>query len=327
MVESFRLINHHGMKLWISALFGGITVTVLLLIPHLLLGLLLRSEMSHLIALGQSWLDAPGAWREVGAQLLQAVQKSNTILIGYGVLLSLFTLFSALFYASGLMGVVRQAAVEQRVSLGHFFACGFRYLLRTLVLVLIQAAIFILFTALWWFLWPLLPTDWYWQVSFFIVSTGLLLFLAAASCHMWVVMVTEEMGAIRSFGYGFTAVFRRFGSTFVSLFGASFAGILGTVIVIFFTVFPWLILQLLNDSTIATIVGVLFGGLLLLILGPFPSICALAVLFQRYLTHIQNDLFPEDRIKPMFLQAGSGNAESAAARESIASGGAPSKEL
>ncbi|MDR6226503.1 hypothetical protein [Desmospora profundinema] len=315
MVESFRLINRHGMKIWISALFGGTTVAILLLIPHLFMALLLQSEWSSLMAQGKTWLDSAGSWREMAAEVFRNVQNGGITLLSYGVLVSLFTLLSFSFFVSGLMGVVRQAAVEQQVSLGHFFSFGFHYVFRMLTLVVLQMGSIALLLAGCWVAWSLVPGEWYWQAAFATAGLTLFLVLTAAFCHMAVVMFAEEMGVFRSFGYGFIAVFRRFGSTLASLLGSWFAGIGGATLLTFLSVFPWLVLQFFDDRAITLIVGVIFGSLLAIMLGTFPSILALAVLFQRYLTHIQDDLFPEDDIEPLLLQPFTDEEEIAAAQE------------
>jgi hypothetical protein len=294
MMESIRFIDRYGMKIWISVLFGGITVAVLLLIPHVFMALLLGSEWTSILAQGKGWLESPDSWRQAAIEAYAIVRNGGTTLLGYGLLVFFVTLFSFSFFVSGLMGVIRQAAVEQQASLGHFYSFGFRYCFRMIALAILQIGLLALVLAGMWFSWPFVPGEWYWQAAYVAVGTSLLLVLATAFCHMSVIMFTEEMGAFRSFGYGFSAIFRRFGSTLVSFVSACFAGFCGAALLTFLSAFPWLILQFFDDSAITTIVSVACGSLLVLVLGAFPFILSLAVLFQRYLSHIQPELFPED---------------------------------
>ncbi len=59
MIESFRLLNQHGAKLWLGSLLTAMTVFVLLVVPLFFLGIMLGDELVSLKDLLQSRITSP----------------------------------------------------------------------------------------------------------------------------------------------------------------------------------------------------------------------------------------------------------------------------
>ncbi|OYD08332.1 hypothetical protein [Paludifilum halophilum] len=305
MGESIQLLNRHGMKLWLGSLIGGLVVLIFLLIPHLFIGMVLRSEISALRGIIKDLASSPDRFQQLGTEagrLLNLFHTGGTVVITYFALVLLITLLVHVFYTAGFVGSLRNAALEGSVSPGHFFSYGIRYMLRLLLLFLLQgvtvlvlavpAAISILLV-------QGQPT-WV-MIAFSAVGGALLLLNSIAFSHSLIVMFAEEMGAFRSYAYGFKVIFVRLVPALVSILGSALFGVLGMAGVILLSLFPWLLLQIFDDGAVALLVGATFGAILFWLLVVFPPMLSFGLLFTRYFTHIQNRLFPEDDQEPVLV--------------------------
>ncbi|MFC4075678.1 hypothetical protein [Salinithrix halophila] len=305
MAEAFRLLNHHGMKIWVSTLFGGLVVTVLLLVPHLFMGMMLGSQLPSVEETLKSLASEPGMIPKLYAlaqTLTDAFATGGSHLIGYAVLVVLLSLLGWTFFLAGLTSSVRDAAVHNKVMLGRFFSGGIRYLFPLLALGLLYELAAGVVGALAALTWPLVEGEFPFRIAWLVVIAFLSLIFLIASSHSMVVLFSDHLGVLRSFASGFKIAILMFGRAFASLLGAAFSALLGMALVLLLSLFPWIILRFFEDGAVAMIVSSLFGGFLFLVLGLFPVILSLGVLFRRYLIRIQDDLFPEDHLEAVMLQ-------------------------
>ncbi|MFD1426369.1 hypothetical protein [Kroppenstedtia sanguinis] len=303
MIESFRLLNQHGAKLWLGSLLTAMTVFVLLVVPLFFLGIMLGDELVSLKDLLQSRITSPESVGAVVTDLGMNVLEKGGWILGYAVGGILLMWLASAFYTAALTGAVREAALEDRVSLGCFFSYGFRNLFRLFVLEILWALIFFVFSAGWGALYLWLHDQTPLLITWGIVGLLLGLIFISSAIHSVVVLFSEGTGVFRSFGYGFRISLVQSGTSLVSLLSSIIVGALAWSIILLVAAFPWLVLQFFEDSTIADIVAIALAPVVIALLGVFPTILSLGVFFRRYLLHIQERIFPEDRMKPVQVNA------------------------
>ena len=303
MIESFRLLNQHGAKLWLGSLLTAITVFVLLAVPQLFLGIMLSSELLSLQDLLKNIITSPGSAGEAVADLGVEILKNGGWILGYALGSLLLTWLATAFCTASLTGAVREAALEDRVPLSCFFSYGFRYLFRIIGLEILLALILFVFAAGWGALYPLLHDQTLLLIAWIIVGLLLGLLLVSSAIHSVVILFAEGTGIFRSFGYGFRVGLFQARTSLASLLGSIVVGALAWIVILLVAAFPWLVLQFFEDSTIADIVGIALGPVVIAMLGVFPIILSLGVFFRRYLLYIQDRLFPEDRMEPIMINS------------------------
>lgn len=303
LIESFRLLNQHGAKLWLGSLLTAITVFVLLAVPQFFLGIMLSSELVSLQDLLKNMIASPGSVGEAAAHLGVGLLKYGGWILGYAVGSILLTWLASAFYTAALTGAVREAALEDRVPLSCFFSYGFRYLFRIIGLEILLALIFFVVSAGWGALYLLLRDQTPLLIVWVIVGLLLGLLLISSAIHSVVVLFSEGTGIFRSIGYGFRVSLFQAGTSLVSLLESIVVGALSWGVILLVAAFPWLVLQFFEDSTVADIVGIALAPVAIALLGVFPTILSLGVFFRRYLLYIQDRLFPEDRLEPVRMKS------------------------
>lgn len=302
MKETFRLLNRHGMRLWLGSLMGGLVVLILLLIPHLFIYMVLGSKLPLLKDHAKQAAASPvdflisGEWLNL---LVDWVGSEENMILIYGCMVLLLTVSAVVFYFAGLIGSMRSAVLDDSVSPGHFFSCGLRYMVRLFLLFLVQGIMMALPFILFLFIYPSVLDSFAFFFTYWMVMGVIGVFGSIAFCHAPIIMFTEGLGAFHSFVYGFKTIRANGLFALASTVGAALLNIAGLFVIFLLSFTPWLILQLFEDGAIALIVGPVIGVLLFATLSSIPVIVALGFLYTQYLHQVQGSLFPEDQLDPV----------------------------
>ncbi|PTX59324.1 hypothetical protein C8P63_11218 [Melghirimyces profundicolus] len=302
MGESFHLVNRHGAKIWFGSLVAGLCIFAILLLPQLFIGMMLKTELASMKEDLKNLAASPETAGAFIHHLFGTLTQNGNLVLAYTGGLLFLTLLASAFYSAGLIGAVREAALEDRVSVGNFYTYGFRFLFPLVGLGILNTFLVSAFFAGWGGLYPWASRDDLYFMAWAGIGGILGLLLLFAITFSPVVMFAESMGMFRSFGYGLRIAVVKFGRAFLSLLVGLLSGGLSWLVISLVAAFPWLVLQFFKDGTIANIVGSAFGVFLLGILGVFPIILFYGVLFRQYALHIQDRLFPEDHLEPVMLK-------------------------
>ncbi len=306
MGESFRLLNRHGAKLWFASLVAGWCVFFFLMVPQLWIGFLLGPKLSVLLDLFKNVLTPDGTSGTVSG-LISALMQTSGPIVTYLTGFTLLAILAFAFFHAGLIGAVQDASLDNQVRVGNFFIYGFRHLLRMFGLSMLHLLTFAVLLAAWGGLYSLLSPVTVLTIIWTVIGAMLGLLLLLAITYSPVVMFAENMGVFRSFGYGWRIIFVKFGRALTHFLGAIVVAALSWTAIALVSAFPWLILQFFEDATVADIVGITLGTSLLAFLGVFPFILYYGVLFRQYALHIQQHLFPEENIDPVYLEPSFGD--------------------
>ncbi|SFS73011.1 hypothetical protein [Marininema halotolerans] len=305
MRESLRLFNRFGMKLWLSSLAGGLFAIILLMIPHLFIGAMIRTNWSDANGFFKLWATSfltDASYEQVIQLVVYILDQGGPLLIIYTAFGALLTFLVATYYIAGLVSTIHDAVTDHHVVISHFFTEGLRKTFSLLGLFLCHMVMTGLFLAAIGALVILSGLK-----SGALIVTGIIggviyLFLLIIKTYSLVILFSEELGVFRSLSYSFRSLFGNFLSTLTTFLTTYFTALLGAVVIGGVALFPWFVLQFFKDGTVALMVGVIIGGLALVLLGSLPVILTLIVLFTRYTQVIQGDLFPEDHLQATLLR-------------------------
>jgi hypothetical protein len=297
--ESFRLLKRHGIKLWFTNVIGGLIVAALLLVPHLFIGMMLapqlapyQSEASRLLTLPTLTEKMTHFFQLAGHIFAEAQGFALVYMIG----IMIITLLSGFFLAAGVIGTVRGAVVEDKVSLGAFFSFGIRFMMRIMALGIVKGLGIALSGSL--IYWGALQSGTGVDIVLYIAGGLIGLIWLSAVTQSLIVLYTEEFPLFRGLRYGFQAAIVKPVQSMTAFLGAVLISIVSAALVGFLATFPWFLLQWFEDGAVALIVGVALGALFYSVFSMVPSLLALGVLFSQYIIAIQPHLFPEEKTRP-----------------------------
>jgi hypothetical protein len=279
--DALRLIDRHGGKIWLFTFLGEGALTAFWLAFFLVLWLLVSPspEMLQKVFTAVYFPDYPEKLlSQIEANILGASPKMMALIGTVAALL----IASVLFSVMGMMGLVRQAALEDRLTIGDFFSYGFRYLFRGLGLFLILSGTALLLG--WGFLRldSLAGSSVFYRVALW-GSGGIVgLYVLAYVSFIPVVMLVERTGVFRSLGRVFRLFWHWPVRPVVTLLVAIASAVLGVVLLGCISAFPWLVLQFFPNETIAAVVGSGFGLLMLLTFHAFPMTHYMGTLLLAY---------------------------------------------
>ncbi|SDW22388.1 hypothetical protein SAMN05444487_1022 [Marininema mesophilum] len=303
MQESLRLFNRFGMKCWLSSLAGGLIAMILLLIPHLFIGAMIKANWATTKEVFKHWATSLTVLPfDQLIQPLSLFNKGGALLIGYTLLAGGLTFLVGTFYLAGLTATARDAVVNKHVMVSRFFSEGLRKtfpLFGLLICHIFMTGIFFTIVGAFVFL---TGRGMGVLITVGVIGGLLYLLLLIIKTYSLIILFSEDIGVIRSLSYSFKSLFRLFIPTLTTYLITLFTTILGMVVIGALILFPWFILQFFKDGTVALIVGVILGGVASILLASLPIILALIVLFDRYIKMIQPDLFPEDSLQATLLR-------------------------
>ncbi len=298
MLDALRLINRHGGAIWLFTTLGeGILLAVW--VAGLAAVWLMADpspELVHKVLAAVYFPDHPEElFDRIPEKILGASPKTMALL----ATMALFLAASILFSVTGMLGLIRQAAVEGRLSFADFFSFGFRYFFRMSALVLILAGMLMGLGWLFFRLNSLVDS----QIAYWIAIWGMGgvvgLYLLACFSFAQTVMLVERTGVVRTLGSVFRLLGKRPARAVFILLGAWLSAGAGVALLGFVSAFPWLILQFFPNGTIAAMVGSFFGLLMLFTFHAFPVTLYMGTLILAYVK-MREELFPARKGKNLF---------------------------
>jgi hypothetical protein len=300
--DALQLINRHGGKIWLFASLGEGFLAVLWAMGLIAVWLIVTPspEMVHKVFAAVYFPDHPESLLgQIRSDILGASPRTVFLL----ATMALFFAGIILFSVTGMMGLIRQAAVEDRLSFGDFFSFGFRYLIQVfgLVLILIGTAL----SLGWLFLRldTLVESRNVYRIALWGMGGLVGLYLLAYFSFTPMVMLVERTGIVRTLGYAFRLLWKWPAKTVFTLLNALMSAVLGVVLLGFISAFPWLVLQFFQNGIIATMVGSFFGLLMIFTFHAFPVTLYLGTLILAYV-EMREELFPEDAEEESLLTGG-----------------------
>lgn len=290
MKDALQLINRHGGKIWLFASLGEGLLSVLWAVGLIAVWLIVTPspEMIHKVVAAVYFPDHPERMLDqIRAEILEAPLKMKLLLST----LALFFAGSVLFSVTGMMGLIRQAAVEDRLSFGDFFSFGFRYLIQVFVLTLILAGAVLSLGWLFLRLDSLVESRIAYRAALWGMGGLVGLYGLAYFSFAPMVMLVERTGIFQTLGRVFRLLWKRPARTVFTLFSALISAVLGVVLLGFISAFPWLILQMFQNGTIAAMVGAFFALLMIFTFHAFPVTLYLGTMILAYV-EMRERLYP-----------------------------------
>ncbi len=237
MLDALRLINRHGGAIWLFTTLGeGILLAVW--VAGLAAVWLMADpspELVHKVLAAVYFPDHPEElFDRIPEKILGASPKTMALL----ATMALFLAASILFSVTGMLGLIRQAAVEGRLSFADFFSFGFRYFFRMSALVLILAGMLMGLGWLFFRLNSLVDS----QIAYWTAIWGMGgvvgLYLLACFSFAQTVMLVERTGVVRTLGSVFRLLGKRPARAGLILLGAWLSAGAGVALLGFVSAFP-----------------------------------------------------------------------------------------
>ena len=229
MKDALQLINRHGGKIWLFASLGEGFLSVLWAVGLIAVWLIVTPspEMIHKVVAAVYFPDHPERMLDqIRAEILEAPLKMKLLLST----LALFFAGSVLFSVTGMMGLIRQAAVKDRLSFGDFFSFGFRYLIQVFVLTLILAGAVLSLGWLFLRLDSLVESRIAYRAALWGMGGLVGLYGLAYFSFAPMVMLVERTGIFQTLGRVFRLLWKRPARTVFTLFSALISAVLGVVL-------------------------------------------------------------------------------------------------